>query len=224
MATTSRATARPDPEPYPPAEEFFPDRLGLAALSRSVQRCRACPLYRDATQAVFGEGPAGARLMLVGEVPGDREDRRGRPFVGPAGALLDGVLDDVGLSRGEVFVTNAVKHFKFTPRGKRRIHEKPSRTEVNACIPWFEAEVEVVGPEMIVCLGATAARALLGSAFRITRQRGEVFEGTEWAPWVSATYHPSAVLRARDEDRPRLRDELLADFARAADHYRRLGA
>lgn len=206
---------------YPPATEFFPERLSLAALARRVQGCRACPLYEQATQAVFGEGPASARLMLVGEVPGDREDLQGRPFVGPAGALLDQVLEEVGLGRGEVFVTNAVKHFKFSPRGKRRIHEKPTRTEVNACIPWFEAEVEVVEPAMIVCLGATAAQALLGPAFRITRQRGEVFD-TEWAPWVSATWHPSAVLRARDHDRQRLRDELRADFAAAAERYRSL--
>jgi DNA polymerase len=207
---------------YPPASEFFPERLSLKGLREKVQGCRACPLYQRATQAVFGEGPAGARLVLIGEQPGDQEDRQGRPFVGPAGAVLDEMLSAVGLERSELYVTNAVKHFKWkATRGKRRLHEKPGLTEISACLPWFEAELEVVEPEMIVCLGATAAQALLGRAFRITRQHGEVFEENGWAPWVMATYHPSALLRADDEGRDALRRDLAADLERAAERYRR---
>src|SRR5262249_10496951 len=148
---------------YPPAQEFFPARTTLAALGKAVHDCRACPLYRHATQAVFGEGPRGARIVMVGEEPGDQEDRQGRPFVGNAGRLLDEYLERAGLPREAVWLTNAVKHFKFEQRGKRRIHKKPSTTEVLACLPWLVAELQKLGPEMVVCLGATATRSLLGT-------------------------------------------------------------
>ena len=185
-------------ETFPPTEQFVPDRPGLSALRRAVEECRGCPLYEDATQGVIGEGPRAAFAMFVGEQPGDREDVEGRPFVGPAGAMLDRGLEAAGIPRDEVFVTNAVKHFKWTPRGKRRLHQKPTLGEVSACRPWLEAEVKVVHPRMIVCLGATAAQSLLGRDFRVTRHRGEVFEH-ELAPWVMATVHPSSLLRTRDD-------------------------
>ena len=206
---------------FPPAESFFPPRRTLAALARSVQDCRACPLYRNATQAVFGEGPRDARMMLVGEVPGDQEDRQGHTFVGPAGKMLDRCLAEAGLVRDELWLTNAVKHFKFEPRGKRRIHKKPNTTEVQACFPWLEMEIEKVGPEMIVCLGAVATRALLGSKVGVERDHGKVFSN-EWAPWVMPTYHPSALLRAPDDQRNRVRATFLADLRLAASRYREL--
>lgn len=201
---------------YPPAEEFIPENGSLAALAEAVDGCRACPLYENATQGVFGEGPAAARVMMVGEQPGNEEDKAGRPFVGPAGRVLDQALEEVGIARDEVWVTNAVKHFKHEMRGKFRLHKKPSLTEVRACIPWLEEEVERVAPEAIVCLGATAAKALFGSSFRVTRRRGEPVE-SDWAPWAIATYHPSALLRMRDEDkRQTARQEFLSDLAQAA--------
>jgi uracil-DNA glycosylase len=156
-------------------------------------------LYCNATQVVFGAGPADATAIFVGEQPGDQEDRAGKPFVGPAGRLLDDMMQQAGISRDEVYVTNAVKHFKFEPRGARRIHSKPSAREVNACRPWLEAEIEAIRPQLIVCLGATAAQSLLGSAFRVTRQRGVPIRDTKWAPCVIATVHPSSLLRAPDE-------------------------
>jgi uracil-DNA glycosylase len=207
---------------YPPAEGFFPPRRTLAALARAADGCRACPLYRHATQAVFGEGPRGATMMLVGEQPGDQEDRQGRPFVGSAGRLLDECLAAVGLERDELWLTNAVKHFKFEPRGKRRIHKKPTVTEVQACFPWLEAELDKVAPAMIVCLGSTATRALLGPAVRVRRDRGKVFTN-RWASWVMPTYHPSALLRAPDENRESVRQAFLADLRRAAERYRATG-
>ena len=153
--------------------------------------------------------------MLVGEQPGDQEDLAGRPFVGPAGQVLDAALAEVGIAREEVYLTNAVKHFKFEPRGKRRIHRTPTLGEAAACRPWLEAEIALVRPELIVCLGATAARSLLGAEFRMTRQRGEIFEGTSWAPWVMATYHPSALLRIPDETaKEEARRHFLADLAK----------
>lgn len=180
------------------ARDFFPPRRSLAAARRVIDGCRGCALWENATQAVFGEGPAGARLMLVGEVPGDREDRVGEPFVGPAGRLLDRALEIAGIGRTEIYVTNVVKHFKWEQRGKRRIHAKPTAAEIGACLPWLEAELEAVGPEVLVCLGATAAQALLGRSFRVSTQRGR-WVPARWAPRVLATVHPSAILRAPDD-------------------------
>lgn len=191
------------PQPCPTtssAADFLPKRLTLPQLRSAARNCRGCHLYCHATQTVFGEGPARAAVMLIGEQPGDQEDRQGHPFVGPAGRLLDEVLEDVGIDRGRVYVTNAVKHFKFTQRGKRRLHAKPGARELSACRPWLEAEVQVVRPRAIVCLGATAAQALLGSSFRLTRHFGQVHQH-EWTDWLIATLHPSAVLRAPDPQR-----------------------
>jgi DNA polymerase len=162
--------------------------------------CTACPLFAHATQTVFGEGPDHAPLMLVGETPGDQEDLAGRPFVGPAGKLLDRCLAEAGIDRDEVYVTNVVKHFKWEPRGKRRIHKKPNSLEIRACKPWLEAEVALVEPKVLVCLGATAAQALLGPQFRVSQSRGELISSTR-VPQILATFHPSALLRAQDEDR-----------------------
>ena len=158
----------------------------LALLNEAAQGCRGCDLYKRATLAVVGAGPRNARIMMVGEQPGDQEDRRGAPFVGPAGRVLDRALAEAGIDRGAVYVTNAVKHFKWEPRGKRRIHSKPSSREIGACRPWLEAEVALVRPALIVALGATAAQSLLGPAFRLTKHRGEFLEGTPWAPLVTA--------------------------------------
>ncbi|MEV5496491.1 UdgX family uracil-DNA binding protein [Nonomuraea fuscirosea] len=180
------------------AAEFLPDRFDLDTLRRAAAGCEGCDLFRNATQAVFGEGPRRARFMLVGEQPGDREDREGRPFVGPAGRILDRGLEEAGIARDDVYLTNAVKHFSFVPRGKRRIHQKPTAAEIDACRPWLEVELSVVRPEVVVVLGATAARSLLGREFKVTRQRGEpVPLGDALAV---ATVHPSAVLRAPDRD------------------------
>lgn len=179
------------------AADFLPQRISLPALRESVQDCRGCELYRRATQAVFGEGSARARAMFVGEQPGDEEDAAGRPFVGPAGRLLDRMLEAAGVSRADVYVTNAVKHFKWTPRGKRRLHQRPGAGEVEACRPWLEAELAVVKPEVLVLLGATAAQALLGRAFKVTRSRGVRF-ATRFAPVTIATVHPSSLLRIPD--------------------------
>ena len=181
------------------AAEFVPERHSLSALRDAVQDCRGCALYADATQAVFGEGATAAEVMLVGEQPGDREDLSGRPFVGPAGRLLDEALDEAGIDRSRTYVTNAVKHFKWQGRGKRRIHQKPTWSESVACRPWLEAEIEAVGPRVLVALGATAAQSLLGRDFRVTRQRGELVE-SPLAEHVLATVHPSSILRQRDED------------------------
>jgi DNA polymerase len=199
------------------AVDFLPKRHSLSALAKAAARCRRCDLYKRATQTVFGEGPARSSLMLVGETPGDREDMVGRPFVGPAGRLLDEVLEEVGLDRERIYVTNAVKHFKWEPRGKRRLHKKPSAREQSACRPWLDAEIETVAPRGVVCLGASAAQALLGRQFRITRQRGELLD-SQWSNWLMATWHPSAVLRAREhDDRVRMRGELVDDFRRAVE-------
>ncbi|NIJ13220.1 DNA polymerase [Saccharomonospora amisosensis] len=199
------------------AQHYLPAGRNLAALRKAARGCQGCDLYRDATQAVFGAGPENARVMLVGEVPGDREDRAGEPFVGPAGGLLDRALEESGIDRGAVYVTNAVKHFRFTPaeRGNRRIHKKPSRSQIVACKPWLLAELEVVGPEVVVCLGATAAQSLLGFDFRVSARRGELLELPGRPGGVSAalaTVHPSAVLRAPDEERRRGYAELAADL------------
>jgi uracil-DNA glycosylase family protein len=190
----------------------------LPQVADAARRCTACPLWEPATQTVFGEGPAGAPFMLVGEQPGDREDVAGRPFVGPAGALLDRALAEAGIDRSEVYVTNAVKHFSFVQRGKKRIHQKPKAREVAACKGWLAAEIESVAPRLVVCLGATAAQALLGSAFRLTQARGKVQRPAAGAgPAFLATYHPSALLRAPDEQaRHTMYGELVSDLRAAA--------
>jgi uracil-DNA glycosylase len=184
-------------ETFPPPN--IPRRRSLSALRVAAQGCRACDLYRHATQAVFGEGAQKARLMLIGEEPGNDEDLQGRPFVGPAGKLLDRALEEAGIDRAEIYITNAVKHFKFEERGKRRIHKKPNGTEVGACRPWLEAEIALIKPEIIVCLGATAAQSILGRDYRVTRERGK-FVQHSLARLVTSTIHPSAILRAPDED------------------------
>lgn len=191
----------------PTAEPWVPNRPTLPKLARAAKKCEGCDLYRNATQTVFGEGPEHARVMMVGEQPGDAEDLAGKPFVGPAGKLLDRALADAGVDRSRVYVTNAVKHFKFEARGKRRIHGKPNAAQVFACRPWLDAEIEVVEPELIVCLGATAALSLLGRAFRLTQHRGEFVEAGE-RPTVMATVHPSALLRMPDEERRHAEYEL----------------
>lgn len=187
------------------AADFVPDSADLNTLRTAVQDCRGCDLYRNATQAVFGDGPEQATVLFIGEQPGDREDIEGAPFVGPAGRLLDRALEEAGFDRSTVYLTNAVKHFKFElrDRGKPRIHKKPGRTEVVACRPWLLAEVARVRPRLIVCLGATAAQSVLGTAFRLTKQRGVLVdpgEGDFAGHRVLATIHPSAVLRSRDRD------------------------
>ena len=180
------------------AAPLVPERPTVTKLREAAAGCRACRLWKDATRTVFGEGPAKAAVMLVGEQPGDREDREGRPFVGPAGRVLDDALAEAGIDRGEVYLTNAVKHFKWKARGKRRIHQKPNAEEIAACRPWLDAELEVVKPDVLVALGATAAQALLGRGFRVTRERGVPVD-SDLAPNVLATVHPSSILRARDE-------------------------
>jgi DNA polymerase len=180
------------------AADFLPERRTLSTLARAAEDCKGCDLYRNATQTVFGEGRAGSRIMLVGEQPGDREDVEGHPFVGPAGRLLDKALEQAGIDRRDAYVTNVVKHFRFEPRGKRRIHRKPSAEQIRACRPWLEAELEAVAPEAVVCLGATAAQALLGRSFKLTEHRGGWAEW-EYEPLITATVHPSSILRAPDD-------------------------
>jgi len=194
------------------ASPFLPERHSLKALREASAGCHGCHLWRGATQTVFGEGRKASRLMLVGEQPGDREDRMGKPFVGPASRELDRGLEAAGIDRAEAYLTNVVKHFKFEERGRRRIHQTPKRFEIDACIPWLDAELEVVKPEALVLLGATAAKALLGGSFRVTRHRGELLD-SELAPVVTATVHPSSILRQPDEDsRVRERDAFAADL------------
>jgi DNA polymerase len=185
--------------PYPTAAAFVPDTRSMSALREAVQGCRGCPLYANATQAVFGEGLKTSDVMLVGEQPGDQEDRAGAPFVGPAGKLLDRALDEAGIDRRKAYVTNAVKHFKWKARGQRRIHDKPSWTEVTACRPWLEAELAAVKPRALVLMGATAGQSVLGKTFRVTQHRG-VEIPSDLAELVTATIHPSAVLRGEDRD------------------------
>ena len=204
----------PVAKPFPGAEAFLPASPTLPALRAAVPACRGCPLYQGATQAVFGEGSPDARLVLVGEVPGDAEDRAGHPFVGPAGQLLDDALAAAGIARGDVYITNAVKHFKFEPRGKRRIHKTPTRYEVRACKPWLEAELAALAPEIVVVLGATAAQALLGPSFRVTRSRGQPIACGFARRCAVATVHPASVLRAPDDDaRAEARARFFADLA-----------
>jgi uracil-DNA glycosylase len=198
------------------AAEFLPDRPTLPRLREAAAGCRGCHLWEGATQTVFGEGPAKARIVLVGEQPGDREDIEGHPFVGPAGRELDRGLEAAGIERREVYLTNVVKHFKYKPRGKRRIHQKPNAAEIAACRPWLDAELAAVKPKALVCLGATAAQALLGRGFRVTKERGRLVE-SDLAPVVSATIHPSAILRLpEDEDREAEREAFAADLRAVA--------
>jgi uracil-DNA glycosylase len=181
------------------AADYLPERTTLPALREAAAGCRGCDLYRDATQTVFGEGPREARIVMVGEQPGDKEDLAGRPFVGPAGGLLDRAIEEAALARDDVYITNVVKHFRFVLRGKRRIHKKPGMEHIRACTPWLEAELDWVGPEVLVLLGATAAQAFLGRSFRVTQQRGTFVE-SPLAPLVTATIHPSSILRADTEE------------------------
>jgi DNA polymerase len=197
------------------AAALIPPRPTLDDLRRKAAGCTACHLHELGSQTVFSEGPSGAELMLVGEQPGDVEDREGRPFVGPAGKLLDRALAEAGIERERVYLTNAVKHFKWKPRGPRRIHDTPNEREVRACVPWLRAEIEVVDPSLVVCLGAIAAKALLGRDFRLTRHRGEVFDQLDGPP-VTATVHPSAVLRGPPERRGELFEGLVDDLRLAA--------
>ena len=180
------------------AADFLPERRTVPALRAAAARCHGCPLWARGTQTVFGEGPRRARVMLVGEQPGHEEDLAGKPFVGPAGRVLDRALEAAGIARTDVYVTNVVKHFKWVPKGKRRIHAKPNQMEIAACLPWLEAELDLIKPVVLVCLGATAAQALLGPKFRVTKQRGAWVQA-RWAPYVTATVHPSAILRAPDD-------------------------
>jgi DNA polymerase len=220
--TLARATPDADCPTATSAAEFVPPSRELPVLAKAAAKCQGCRLYCSATQVVFGAGPQNAKVMLVGEQPGDQEDRAGKPFVGPAGQLLDDMMVRAGIPRDEVYVTNAVKHFKFEQRGIRRIHSKPSAREVSACRPWLEAEIETLKPDMIVCLGATAAQSLMGSGFRVTQNRGEAITDTKWAPWVMATYHPSALLRVPDEDmREKLHGEFLGDLKIVAKRMKR---
>jgi uracil-DNA glycosylase len=181
------------------ASAFVPETNSLKAMREAAAGCRGCPLYGPATQTVFGEGRRSARLMLVGEMPGDREDRSGHVFVGPAGRELDAALERAGIPRSDAYVTNVVKHFKFRERGKRRIHDTPKKSEVDACLPWLREELRLVRPQVLLILGAVAGKALLGSSFRLTRSRGEPLE-SDLAPCLIATIHPAAILRAPDDE------------------------
>jgi uracil-DNA glycosylase family protein len=198
------------------AARLIPAAPTLPKLRDAAADCRACPLWRTGTQTVFGEGLKKAEVMLVGEQPGDKEDLAGAPFVGPAGKLLDSALADAGIERDTAYVTNVVKHFKWEARGKRRIHKKPNMSEITACKPWLEAELDVVRPKAVVCLGSTAAQALLGKDFKVTKQRGELVE-SPLAPLVTATVHPSSILRERDDEARKIAmKEFVADLAMVA--------
>ena len=189
--------------PESSAADLIPKQLTLPALKGAAADCKACDLWKKGTQTVFGEGRSRAAILFVGEQPGNEEDLTGKPFVGPAGRLFDDALEAAGVNRKQTYVTNVVKHFKWEPRGKRRIHKKPNAVEINACRPWLEAEIALVKPKVIVALGATAAQALLGPQFRVTKQRGEFLEST-LAPYIMATVHPSSILRAPDDETRRL--------------------
>jgi uracil-DNA glycosylase len=199
-----------------PVSDLIPPRPTLPTVREAAKDCRACDLYKRGTQTVFGEGPRRAEVMMVGEQPGDAEDLAGHPFVGPAGKLLDRALEDAGIVRRLVYVTNVVKHFKWEPRGKRRIHAKPNGAEIAACRPWLETEIALVKPRVLVCLGATAAQALLDASFKVSLQRGR-FVPSDLAPLVTATVHPSSILRARDDDARHLEmKRFVSDLARVA--------
>jgi uracil-DNA glycosylase len=197
------------------AAPLVPEKPSLPKLREAAAGCTACPLHETGTQTVFGEGTSKAEAVFVGEQPGDQEDLQGKPFVGPAGKLFDKALEDAHIDRSQVYVTNVVKHFKWQARGKRRIHQKPNWSEIAACRPWLEAELEVIQPRVLVCLGATAAQALLGRDFRVSRQRGELVE-SDLAENVIATVHPSSILRADDEARDREYRELVRDLEKVA--------
>ncbi|HEX2861419.1 MAG TPA: UdgX family uracil-DNA binding protein [Lacunisphaera sp.] len=194
-----------------------PGELTLAEVRARARKCRACPLYKLGTQTVFGEGPSRARVVFIGEQPGDQEDRTGHPFVGPAGRLFDQALAGAGIDRDDVYVTNAVKHFKWKPAGKRRLHQKPSAREITACRPWLETELRLIHPAVVVALGATAAQTLMGPAFRVTRERGKPVK-VAWATVFFATVHPSSILRGPPEDRARALGEFEADLRKIAAH------
>jgi DNA polymerase len=197
MKKGARKIADDDASEWHPAT--VPDSSSLSVIEEAARHCTACHLYKRGTQTVFGEGPKHVALMLLGEQPGDQEDLAGKPFVGPAGKILDRALEEAGITRTEVYVTNAVKHFKWEPRGKRRIHQKPNSREIAACHPWLEAELRLVRPKLLVCLGATAGQALFGNSFRVTRERGKLLS-SKLAPKVVATVHPSSLLRQPDEE------------------------
>jgi uracil-DNA glycosylase len=198
------------------AAPLVPPRPSLPALRKAAASCKACDLWKRGTQTVFGEGARKAQVMLVGEQPGNDEDLAGHPFVGPAGKLLDRALEEAGIDRDQAYVTNVVKHFKWEPRGKRRIHAKPDVVEITACLPWLQAEIDVVKPRALVCLGSTAAQALIGRTFKVTQQRGE-FVPSPLAPLVTATVHPSSILRAPDDETRRAeRARFVADLKKVA--------
>lgn len=229
MASAGRGSARravapaADAEEGTPVEPLIPARPTVAKLRAAAADCRACRLWKLGTQTVFGEGagPAADAIMLVGEQPGDQEDLQGHPFVGPAGALLWRAIDEAGLDRARIYVTNAVKHFKWEPRGKRRIHKKPDITEMNACHPWLEAEIAAVRPHAIVCLGATATRAVLGPSVKVMQHRGQL-QDSPLAPIVTVTVHPSSILRAPDSDARRVAmEQFVADLKGIARHVTR---
>ena len=199
------------------AEEFFPERKSLKAFREAAADCKACDLWERGTQTVFGEGARHAEVIFVGEQPGNEEDLAGKPFVGPAGRLLDDALIEAGIDRTQTYVTNVVKHFKWEPRGKRRIHKKPNTREIVACRPWLEAEISLLKPTIIVCLGATAAQSLLGPQFRVTKQRGQFIEST-LAPYIVATVHPSSILRAPDDETRRLEQRRFIDDLKKVAH------
>jgi len=205
------------------AADFMPEQLTLPSLKAAAADCKGCDLWKKGTQTVFGEGKRRATALFVGEQPGNEEDLTGKPFVGPAGRMFDSALEEAGINRQQTYVTNVVKHFKWEPRGKRRIHKKPNSQEINACRPWLEAEIAVVKPKVVVALGATAAQALLGAQFRVTKNRGEFLEST-LAPYIMATVHPSSILRAPDDETRRLEYRRFVDdlkkLARVLSHER----
>ena len=202
------------------AAEYLPAESTIPELRAAAAKCEGCELYLRATQTVFGEGAVPAKLMLIGEAPGDREDESGHPFVGPAGKLLDGALEAAGISRQDVYLTNAVKHFKWEVSGKRRLHAKPNSREIAACHPWLVEEIKAVAPQLIVCLGATAAQSLLGRSFRITQRRGEIMSLPS-SQQVLSTWHPSSILRTPDaESRSRMQEELIKDLMKAVEHVK----
>ncbi|HYG98919.1 MAG TPA: UdgX family uracil-DNA binding protein [Terriglobales bacterium] len=211
MAKREQTTAAP----------LVPPNPTLPRLIQAARTCQACDLYKSGTQTVFGEGARDSLVMFVGEQPGDKEDLQGRPFVGPAGGLLDRALEEAGIDRTRVYVTNAVKHFKWEPRGKRRIHKKPNAMEIAACRPWLDAEIATVKPRVVVCLGATAAQALLGRQFRVTQRRGELIEYGSGRPHILATVHPSSILRAPDDEQRRVEYvRLVEDLRKVAEAVR----
>jgi uracil-DNA glycosylase len=223
MRRSVRAVKLPRPS-HESAAALIPPRPTLSSLRAAASKCKACDLWKTGTQTVFGQGPSNANIVFVGEQPGDREDRTGRPFVGPAGMLLDRALEAAGIDRSQVYLTNAVKHFKWEPRGKRRIHKKPRASEIEACKPWLEAELAVAKPQLVVCLGATAAQALLGKNFSVMKQRGELLE-SPLAPKVMATVHPSSLLRITDEkDRHLQMEGFIQDLRKALQFIRKAAA